>query len=298
MSYTIDASVGKWLEMGDYPVGERFQVAGGSVCGRDHIRAGRGSQDAMWWGRGAGVLVAVVCDGCGSGRHSEVGARLGARLVVRSLLERLTRGDALADPALWRRVRDRLLRQLGLLAGAMGGDRDQLVADHFLFTVVGAALTPTETALFAVGDGLYAVNGEVALLGPFPDNQPPYLGYGLLDRSAPVDFQLHELRPTAEVNSLLVATDGAVDLHDAAAEISPGTGRPVGPLAQFWTDDLCFRNPDVIRRRLALANRDQLWPDWEQRRLERSAGLLGDDTTLVAIRRAPWSRTEGKRWPA
>ena len=59
-----------------------FQVAGGSVTGRAHAVLGRGNQDAFAWVDDDGVLVAVVCDGCSSGRHSEVGAHLGARLVA------------------------------------------------------------------------------------------------------------------------------------------------------------------------------------------------------------------------
>ena len=59
-----------------------FEIAGGSVAGRSHVLAGKGNQDAYHWSVEERSLVAVVCDGCGSGAESEVGAALGARLLV------------------------------------------------------------------------------------------------------------------------------------------------------------------------------------------------------------------------
>jgi hypothetical protein len=60
---------------------------------------------------------------------------------------------------------------------------------------------------------------------------------------------------------VLVATDGAADLA--------GLGLP---LATFWSDDRCFANPDMVRRRLAVLGRNQ------------PGGGLPDDTTLVVAR--------------
>jgi hypothetical protein len=274
----------------------RFELAGGSVAGGDHRRAGRGSQDAMAWARSRWALVAVVCDGCSGGRHSEVGAGLGARLAVTALLGRLAAGERPDQPTLWRRLRADLLARLDGLARAMGEPRAEVVADHFLFTLVGAAVTPAWTAVFAAGDGLYAVNGETCRLGPFADNRPPYLGADLLGGGVATPIERCALRPTAEVDTLLVGTDGVNDVDSASAAALPGGAGEVGPLAQFWRDDLFFRNPDAVRRRLAVIGREVVGADWDRRRLRRSGGLLRDDTTLIAIRRAAGG--EGERWPA
>jgi hypothetical protein len=59
----------------------------------------------------------------------------------------------------------------------------------------------------------------------------------------------------------------------------------VGPLSQFWTDDRYFANPDALRRRLTLINRESVRADFESRRLVRTPGLLPDDTTVVVLRR-------------
>ena len=239
-----------------------FQVAGGSVTGRAHAVLGRGNQDAFAWTDDGGALVAVVCDGCSSGRHSEVGAHLGARLVAAAVARALAAGADVGRDDLWEAVRGAVLGALRGLAGAMGGDLRRTVEEFFLFTVVGAVVGSGRTALFSVGDGLFVVNGAATRLGPFPGNEPPYLAYGLLGAEGP-RFVVREVGPAEALESLLVGTDGAADLADRL------------PLTGFWADDRCFGNPDVVRRRLTVLSRPgAVGPG------------LADDATLVVVRRA------------
>lgn len=260
---------------------KRYEIAGGSVAGRSHALAGKPNQDAYAWLERGEILVAVVCDGCGSGAHSEVGARLGARICTARLAARLEEGAAIDDPALWRGLRGDLLAALRDLAGAMGGSLSQTVTEHFLFTVVGLALVGERGCVFAAGDGIAAVDGAVTRLGPFPGNEPPYLAYGLVDRDAP---GIEIVRAFSGARSALLGTDGAADLASLARCALPGGGE-VGPLCSFWEDDRYFHNRDAVRRRLALVNREVTRPLWDERRIERANGLLDDDTTVVVVRR-------------
>lgn len=260
----------------------RYEIAGGTVTGRSHVLSGKPNQDAHAWLCRGEVLVAVVCDGCGSSAHSEVGAQLGARLCTARLAARLAEGAALDDPALWDGLRGDVLGTLGALGAAMGGRLADTVADHFLFTVVGLAFRGDEGCVFAAGDGIAAVDGAVTRLGPFPGNEPPYLAYGLLSASAP-GFSV--VRTFTGARSALLGTDGAADLADLAARPLPGGGAEVGPLSQLWEQDRYFENGDALRRRLALVNREVTRPRWDERRIERDVGLLGDDTTVVVVRR-------------
>src|SRR5690606_30169774 len=109
----------------------------GSVAGTLHRRADKPLQDAFCWRRGPRSIVAVLCDGCGSSAHSEVGARLGARLFGEAIGGRLDAGFSVHDACLWDHARADVLAELGRLATAMGGDVADTVAEHFLFTVVG-----------------------------------------------------------------------------------------------------------------------------------------------------------------
>jgi hypothetical protein len=81
------------------------------------------------------------------------------------------------------------------------------------------------------------------------------------------------------VDSLLVGTDGVLDLEALADRCAaPGAGT-VGPLRQFWEDDRFFLNPDMVRRRLTVIGRGP-------------SGPLPDDTTLIVLRRACGRRGE------
>ncbi|MEZ4297750.1 MAG: hypothetical protein R3B70_22525 [Polyangiaceae bacterium] len=164
---------------------------------------------------------------------------------------------------------------------------DAVVRRFFLFTVVGVVISGERVRVFAVGDGVVGVNGEVWSLGPFPDNAPPYPGHALL-RGGPAEapgFEVLREMAVGEVESIVVATDGASEWGDVQGRFLPGTEERVGALAQVWEEDRYFAHPDALWRKLARMNRARVLPAWESRVLRREPGLLEDDTTLVVIRK-------------
>jgi hypothetical protein len=267
---------------------KRFEVAAGSIAGRDHLLVGKNNQDAYYSRSTEPATIVVVCDGCGSGRHSEVGAKLGARLVVEALSTALAlapqSAEALVADSFWEGIQQDILTSVQALAYSMGESLSQTIQDYFLFTIVGAACTQTSVSVFSIGDGVIIVNGKAMQLGPFPGNAPPYIAYGLLGAPKP-QFQLHWHLPIDEVESILIGTDGVSDLIAASVHHLPGKPVPVGSIEQFWQQDRYFNNPDMIRRHLALINREATKPDWHNRQIVKEVGLLPDDTTLVVIRR-------------
>lgn len=275
---------------------EGLQIAGGSVIGTEHQRLGRNNQDAWAVHLEADRCIAVVADGCGSGRFSEVGARLGAHLLVEFLRRNLLEERLMSRPLTLEsarlaleRTRIEMLEQLGLTARAMGSSLATTVGDCFLFTLVGFFATRQAAGVFHVGDGAIAWNGELTILEA-PGNAPAYLCYELtgttLQAMAPgsLRFQLDRFAPLDALGSVLIGTDGVRDLCEASGRCFPGGTEPVGPLSRLWEDDLLFDNPDGLRRRLARANLFSQRPDWEARRLVKAPGLLTDDTTVIVIR--------------
>ena len=216
-----------------------FQSAAGSIVGAAHLRAGRNGQDGFAILRGDECTIAVVTDGCGSSPHSEVGAKLGAHIVARALLE----GTA-----------SRITDSLREIARSFDDDIDRAIRDYFLFTIVAAVITPDQTTILSAGDGLFSINGDTTTLGPFDGNAPPYLAYG------DVPLEVHASVPTADVDTLLLATDGASRITDG--------------LQTFWTDERVFHNPDALRRKLFVLTRP-------------GRATLDDDTTIVVLRRVP-----------
>jgi hypothetical protein len=265
----------------------QFELAGGSVIGREHLRVGKNNQDAYGWQVAESGAIAVVCDGCGSGKHSEVGAKLGTRMIIETMHRVLKDDLDWANDQVWQTMQQQWLTQLQDVAMMLGGDRTQAVQDYLLFTIAGVVITPRLTAVFALGDGVIAINDQVMRLGPFANNAPPYLGYGLLDKQTLESSSLKVLQflPTAEVQSVLIGSDGVSDLIQGAEQFLPGRSETVGDIAQCWQDDRYFRNPDQVRRRLALINREMTTFDPKSQQCLRQSGLLPDDTTLIVIRR-------------
>ncbi len=242
------------------------EVATGSVAGRVHRRMARPNQDAVSWIRTRCGVVLVVCDGCGGAPRSEVGAALGARLWSRALADRLDAGAA-ADATLFEAAGDDVIVRLRELSGAMAADPTAVVIDHFMFTSLAAVITPEVIAVHAIGDGVIALGDAIRVVGPYPENQPPYLAQALV---GPRPAGLTWLADPREIDRVAIASDGAGALPDL-------TGLAA---------DIVFRNPAALTRRLSLLAEDQVEIDWDARRVVRTPALLDDDTTIAMAR---WS---------
>ncbi len=270
-----------------------WEIAAGTIVGRDHRRINKNNQDAHHVIALPHAIVATICDGCGSGPYSEVGAQIGARMLTAEIIRELGNQPATPDTDGSRinralsRAAQTLLAQICLLAKNMGGSFSQTINDYFLFTVIGTVITPEFTVLFSLGDGLIGINGEVAQLGPFPGNYPPYLAYELVRDESQPHFSplINRLLPTSQVQSLILGSDGTFEFSTNANRNLPGSNEILGPLDQFWYDDRYFANPDNLRRRLTLANREMKTANWHTQKLDIEHGLLSDDTTIVVIRR-------------
>lgn len=275
-----------------------FQLAAGSVRGTDHVLSDKPNQDAFKSVVSKDHITAVVCDGCGSGKHSEVGAKIGVRMIVETI-EKLLRiqPTVLFDDSppnlFWERVRQDVLAQLRVLVNSMGGSLSQTVTDYFLFTIVGSLMTPNSVSIFSIGDGVFTVNGRVTPIGPFPDNEPPYLSYNLTGSKVSdkhpglLNFKVHETLLTRDIQSVLIGCDGVGDLIEAEKKKIPGKNELAGPISQFWENDQFFKNPDMVRRRLVIMNKPSQKIDWKEKKVCREKGLLHDDTTLIVVRRTP-----------
>jgi hypothetical protein len=274
-------------------------VIGAAVSGARHVRAARNGQDAAatWVGDGVGAV--VVCDGCGSGASSEVGARLGAQLVIGAIAAALQRGERPGE--LWTGVRAQVTAVLAQLVDAMTRAapeaRAAAIRDHFLFTVVAAVVAGGEASVWAIGDGAYAFSaphrdphrpeiaggvpgagrcgnaalgcGALHVLGPFADNQPPYLAYDLLGMPMTAHRDVRDVRDVRD-GAITVATDGALELGLAAL-----------------TDGTALAHPDGLRRRLAVLARGSERIDWDARRIIRTPAALQDDGAVAVLR---WQR--------
>ncbi len=270
---------------------ENICVAGGSIPGADHAMPGKpgwiNNHDAYAVRIDERTIVAVVCDGCGSGKHSEVGAKIASELFAENIstyARRLLDGNPatkFTQEKFWHRIEQQITSYLTVLSGAMGESVTQVVDNFFLFTLIGVLVTENEAYIFSIVDWVYAINGDVRILGPFPKNEPPYIMYALTGSSLTSDMlkiKVNYVVPTTSLESILIGSDGVSYFLDAEEYILPGGG-VVGPLSQFWENDLYLKNPDAIRRRLAIINKEVV----DEKRIK--GGPLKDDTTLIVVKK-------------
>lgn len=256
-----------------------FFITTGSVMGCYHRASFKNNQDAAHIAKSDDGLIAVVSDGCGSGKFSEVGALIASRYIAEKGLELLAhqKNGMRFRNGFFEQLRVETLFFLRKIAADLGRDLSQIVYDYFLFTVVGALIEENETTIFTLGDGIFSVNCETVVIDQH--NTPRYLGYALLP-SDPMktnphyyDFTLQKTIPTNAVRSIALATDGADDLlANKDQEISIiGKKEKINDLTQFETEEKFARNPALLQKRLVV--------------LGVNNGILNDDTTVALIRR-------------
>ena len=260
-------------------------LAAGSVIGRDHRIVPKNCQDGFHVKNRGPITVGIVTDGCGSGAHTEVGAQIGARLVCEAVLAERERVGFISDIR-WDRVLADVVSTLHVLARQMGDSLSAVVNEFLLFTVVGVVMDDSEAGFFNFGDGVVIINQQLIELGPFPGNQPPYLGYCLVGSSLPsiepaaLTFQVVDTTPLADLDYFLIGTDGVMDLIQAEGRYKPGSEELITPIQEF-VDDKCFSNEVLLSRRLLLVARDWHHRDPATNQQVVDVGLLPDDTTIL-----------------
>jgi len=272
---------------------ELFEISAGTVVGKLHAMAGKNNQDAFYAIHTDDFMIGVVSDGCGSEPYSEVGSLIGCRMLAKMISQRaalISNDNRISEisPLFWENAEEEILTQIINLSGKIGHDAIEVVSNFFLFTLVGFIITRRESLFFSLGDGVIIINGEIKILGPFPDNAPPYLAYNLFTLT-PIKpesgIKIQKIVDTDSIESILVGTDGVEHLIKAEGLKIPGRDETVGPISRFWTENCFFENPDMVRRRLTVINRPCVKFDGDSKSIIREYGHLPDDTTLIAVRR-------------
>lgn len=231
---------------------QNLQIRSGQIIGRDHTARQTNCQDGYALAITNTYTVAIVCDGCSEGQHSEVGAKLGAQYLAEEAARLLETGFCAHElPSL---LHERMVTYLGKLAEVSSPrDRIAFIQSHLLFTIVGCIVTPKSSIVFTAGDGMVAVDDSVRCIDQ--NNQPAYIAYHLLKEALPYDYKLayeFEVQPIPETWSrIAIASDG----------FEPEL------LSQAWHQS----HPRGLQRKLIY------WSNQEQR--------FRDDATIVTIER-------------
>ncbi len=140
------------------------------VIGKLHIKQNSPCQDHALFGEVEDTLFMVVSDGCSSGRHTDIGARIITCATIMAIKECLAVTKDLAElPAL---ICQELISHAGKIAKEMGLDNQDLLA-----TCVYAVVTPSGGFIHILGDGhaiLKFKQGDLFLVNTEWQNNTPY----------------------------------------------------------------------------------------------------------------------------
>ena len=138
------------------------------------------NHDAVWPIQvGEDVVGGVICDGCGSMPHSEIGAKLGAKAIADIIAEECEKNG----PIDWEIVTKRAVEQIRKAATLHKSNSESLndvIKNCFLFTVVIAVVRANKIIIAACGDGMYMHDDDIWDLDIPIENAPPYLAYKLI----------------------------------------------------------------------------------------------------------------------
>ena len=278
-----------------------FEIATGSVRGAEHVRIDKPNQDSLLVHRQDNNIIGVVCDGNSSSEYSEVGSRIGARIICKNIKSWLEwafnkDGEIAEEELSWfmDKLKGDIVGDINKVSSIMSfsplskkSNEKDILSDHFVFTSLFFIITNSVYIVAGVGDGTYIINDELKPIGDYPGNCPPGIVYALfpyLD-SHMHEVAIHEFGPVSDLKNILIASDGADYITEKCLHNIPGKDEPVGEINQFLENDKYFKNPDSVRRKLTLMNRNTQKIDWGNKTIDKSTGLLYDDTTLIAVRR-------------
>jgi len=270
-----------------------FETCAGSVMGNTHYIQNKNNQDAFTYITHDQYMIAVVCDGCSKGTKSEVGSTLLSSILAKSLQKYYQNyGISFWEKSqLWAEMQQEVLATIRIITSFMPYSVGESIQKHFLSTVVGYVITAEKGCIFMCGDGVYGINDEIKVIGPFAENKPPYFTYQLIPGGVHVpetdDFSLQivETFDTAELENIMIGSDGVQDLIDAQGKTIPGKEEVVPEIKEFWQDDIFFTNPAWLTNRLRVYNTTKRKINWDKKEVEKYNALLPDDTTLIVSRK-------------
>lgn len=163
-----------------------YQIRKGIRQGRGHVLGDQNCQDALAIDSGilnnAPFVIGVIADGCSEGKASEVGANLAANYLTAQIYYLLSRNvpPSVIPSVLYGDLLGMLKDMTGRYNFRHPAQRVNFIKDNLLFTAIGFIITPSESVVFAAGDGVIVINDEV--IERQQDNKPTYIAYHMIER--------------------------------------------------------------------------------------------------------------------
>ena len=152
------------------------------VCkmGADHVRTSINNQDFVF----SFLNVKAVTDGCGSGKHSEVGTRVFGQLFAREIAKHV-KDDVIPETCLIETVDSVFKRMLSLC------DDINFIFENYCFTILISLELEEEFVVYSCGDGyIIKENAEGISFEKLDDGEyPAYYAYNWVDPKALEEYK-------------------------------------------------------------------------------------------------------------
>ena len=201
-----------------------FTVRSGIVSGRGHLLFGINCQDSLRHAsfevNGEEFHVGFVCDGCGEGERSEVGANLASGFLTHRTEILIKSGMKIEN------ISKKLFFDLIFFLQSImnnydiGGNSQDVkvsfIKNNLLFTVFGYVIGHEETTIFSMGDGIILINDDLDIKDQ--QNRPLYPAYHIVDKrylakgytKLPGSFETILIK-TSDLDRLAIGTDAWAD---------------------------------------------------------------------------------------
>lgn len=153
-----------------------------SKIGSDHTFANKNNQDFTFYL----LNMKVVTDGCGSGKHSEVGTRMFAQLFARKAKEYFDKGETVCEEN-FIEIIDSIFNKMLLLC-----DDTAFIFQNYCFTILACFEFEDEFVVYSCGDGyIIKENTEGITFEVLDDGEyPAYYCYNFIkDKSILVEYK-------------------------------------------------------------------------------------------------------------
>ncbi|MFC1645475.1 protein phosphatase 2C domain-containing protein [Patescibacteria group bacterium] len=192
------------------------------------------------------VIGGVICDGCGTMPHSEVGAKWGVAIISRLIVRELeNKGNV--D---WVLLADEVVESIEAAATGFqlaGQDVRGVINEFFLFTIMVVVAIDDKIVIASCGDGAFRIDEKVYKITSPVFNTPTYLSYRIVGSRCYVpdeikinvvcEFPVKDLK-----KGVVIGSDGLLSLLEGNPEelFHPALLRGEGTQLRIWLRSKIF----------------------------------------------------------
>ncbi len=167
------------------------------------------------------IQLGIVLDGCSSTPAPELGVQSAIKYIPKMVetifnhpgnVSMISEKPWLLINKLYFMIQQRISELAILLGPETEAEFDQIIFDHFMFTVCGYVITPWHVLYFRAGDGVFVVNND--LYNATTRSSASYIGHTLVSLQNPAKVHLEKegfyikAFKAGSVYRVLVGTDG------------------------------------------------------------------------------------------